>query len=201
MYAVVAPGFNSIYTSWKDVERVIALYPYPKWCKCNSEEEAYEFIKRNKAGRFVRKLFNYGNTSKLLYINAKYRIGDGCVYYVLDTKRFGSVRVVRPSSIIEYKGSIVYIKDLNFYGSDESIASHMSAIFNLLEMLGSYCDINLTVPYFSIYYCLTSCDKEINRSVSVTRNAIDKRLGSMAFSLDFNTENESEVLTDGALEN
>ena len=63
MYAVVAPGFSCVYSSWSDVERIKALYPYPKWCKCNTETEAQAWIKRNSYSNKLSSIYNYGNTS------------------------------------------------------------------------------------------------------------------------------------------
>ena len=63
MYAVVAPGFSCVYSSWSDVERIKALYPYPKWCKCSTETEAQAWIKRNSYSNKLSSIYNYGNTS------------------------------------------------------------------------------------------------------------------------------------------
>ena len=183
MYAVVAPGFSCIYSNWKDVERVKALYPYPKWKKCKTEEEAQEFLKRNTCSKKLKELYNYGSTFQDMYIDVKYRIAPDCVYYVLDTKRLGVVRLHADNAIIEYKGTKIYIKLLNTKLSDESIAGHMSAIHNLLSIVGEFVDLNIELPNYSIFYCLTVYSKGNNRSVQLTRDAISKRLCEVAFTL------------------
>ena len=186
MYAVVAPGFSCIYTNWKDVERIKALYPYPKWCKCNSEEEARKWIDRNSYGKMLRSIYNYGNTFKNLYIDAKYQISTDCVYYILDCKRIGKLRIPADGILVEYRGSKIYIKLPNIRLSNESIAGHMSAVHNLLQMIGPYVDINLEVPYYSIYYCLAVYSRGNNRYVSMVRSLIDQRVGAVGVTLKLN---------------
>jgi len=192
MYAVVAPGFSSIYTNWSDVERIKALYPYPKWCKCSSEAEAYAWIKRNTYSRGLNSIYNYGNTLKDLYIDAKYKIGEDCIYYVLDCKRIGKIRVPSEDILVEYKGSKVYIKLPNTYVSNETVAGHMSAIHNLLILLGDYVDINIELPYYSLFYCLTVYSQGNSRPIQLVKNLIDNRLGAVALSLKMLNFSEEE---------
>ena len=195
MYAVVAPGFSCIYTNWSDVERIKALYPYPKWCKCRTEEEGQAWIKRNTYSNKLSGIYNYGNTLKNLYIDAKYRIASDCIYYVLDCRRIGHLRLHVEDVLVEYKGTTIYIKLPNIYVSNESVAGHMSAIHNLLKIIGDYVDINIELPYYSLFYCLTSYAKGNNRHIKLVKDLIDERLGAVALSLkSFNNKEES---TDG----
>ena len=183
MYAVVAPGISGIYYDWKQVERVHALYPFAKWCKCYSENEAREFIKRNTNKLIVKQLYNYGDTLKDLYIDAKYKIGNDCLYIVLDTSKVGIIRLNCKDVIIEYKGYKVYIKVENTFLSDSTIASHMSAIHTLLSIVGPYVDVNIVLPNFSIYYALTSYKGKKSRAISLTQDAIKNRVCKVAYTL------------------
>lgn len=183
MYAVVAPGFNSVYINWKDVTRAKALYPYIKWHKCKTEEEAREFIKRNSTHHVVKQLYNYGETLQDLYINAKYRIGPDCIYYVFNTKRVGRIRLDAKGVIVEYKGDEIRVKMPDIYLSDESIAGHMSAIYNMLMILGEYVDVNIEIPNYSVFYALTSYSRGSVRAISTTRNLISNRLCKVAFTM------------------
>lgn len=183
MYAVVAPGFSSVYTNWKDVERIHALYPYCKWCKCRNEKDAQEFIKRNTNNHVVKQLYNYGDTLRDLYIDAIYKIGPDCVYYVFYCQRVGNIRLHNDVALIEYKGSKIYAKIPDIYLSPDSIAGHMSAIHNMLLLLGDYVDVNITLPNFSIYYALTSYSRGNSRAITVTRDLIDRRLCNVAYTL------------------
>lgn len=183
MYAVVAPGISGIYYDWKQVERVHALYPFAKWSKCYNEQEAREFIKRNTSKHVVKQLYNYGDTLKDLYVDAKYRIGKDCLYIVYDTSRVGLLRINRDDLIIEYKGYKIYIKVENTFLSDTTIASHMSAIHTILNIIGPYVDVNITLPNFSIFYALTSYKGKRSRSISLTQELIDRRLCKVAYTL------------------
>lgn len=189
MYAVVAPGISGVYTNWSEVERIKALYPYPKWCKCNSEEEAQAWLRRNTYNKKLSSIYNYGNTFDNLYIDVKYKISTDCVYYVLDCKRIGNIRL-HTKAYIEYKGNNIYIKLPNIYLSNETIAGHMSALHNLLQIVGDYVDLNIELPYYAIFYCLTVYSRGNNRQVQLVKKLIDNRLGAVAFSLKMpNIEN------------
>ena len=190
MYAVVAPGLAVVYTSWSDVERVKALYPYPKWIKTNSEEEAINWLKRNKYGRSLSSVYNYGNAFKNLHVYAKYKISTDCVYYVLDTSKVGSIRLHNIDVLVYYKGNKIYIKLPNIKLSDEAIGSHMSAIHNLLTMLGPYIDVNIQLDHYSIFYALTNYTRNRIRPITLVRDLINSRVGAVSYS--FTVENYKE---------
>ena len=48
---------------------------------------------------------------------------------------------------------------------------------------GEFVDLNIELPNYSIFYCLTVYSKGNNRSVQLTRDAISKRLCEVAFTL------------------
>ena len=196
MYAVVAPGFSCVYSNWADVERVKALYPYPKWCKCYSEEEAQAWIKRNSYGKHLSRVYNYGNSFPELNIYVRYHIGTDCVYYILDCSKVGSIRIHAPDALVEYKGSKIFVKLPNIKVSNETVAGHMSAIHNLLQIVGDYVDLNIELPYYSLFYCLTGYSRGNSRPITLVRQLIDRRLGAVALSLkleNFSKEESSNV--------
>lgn len=184
MYAVVAPGFSCVYEDWHSVARIKALYPFPKWIKCETQEQAMEFIKRNTSSKRLTKIYNYGDTFHDLYVTMSYKIFEDCICYKVDASRVGNVRIPEdPSTLIEYKGDTIFIKVLNIRVSNEAISGHMSAIHGFLQMIGPYVDVNIVVDYYSIFYCLTSYSKGKNRSVSIVRELINSRLCKVAFTL------------------
>lgn len=189
MYAVIAPGFSCIYTNWQDVERIKALYPYPKFCKCNTEAEAADWIQRNKYARRLDGIYNYGNTFENFYIDVKYKIAADCVYYTVDTSRIGRMRLDVPNALIEYKGNKIHMKCMNIHVSNETLAGHLSVIYNILQIVGPYVDVNLELEYYALYYALTIYSKGNNRSVAAVRNLLAERFGATAISLKFIQEN------------
>lgn len=184
IYAIVAPGYKLITKDWNKVERVKALYPYPKWKKCYSEEEAQVFIQKNYIPTPVKLLYNYGETFKDLYINASYRIGNGCLFFEFNTEKVGRLKLSGQDKIVEYSGKMVYVKMPNIYLSEVSISSHMSAVYNLLRTLGPNVDVNIRIPYFAVYYALTSYSGKKVRSIDITREYINSRLCKVAFTLE-----------------
>lgn len=197
MYAVVAPGFSCVYSSWSDVERIKALYPYPKFAKFSNEEAALEWIRRNKYARRFDQIYNYGNTFSDLYVTVKYHIGSDCIYYVLDCSKLGRMRLHCPDALVEYKGSKIYIKVTNVFVSNETIAGHMSVLHNLFSMIGPYVDLNLELDHYALYYALTVYSKGNNRYVQLIRDTMKDRIGGTAISLKIKHLNEEEDLTDG----
>lgn len=183
MYAVVAPGFSGVFTNWKDVERIKALYPYPKWIKVQSEETAREWLRRNAYGWKLHGVYNYGNTLDDFYIDAKYRIAPDCVYYVLDVSRVGSIKIRHEAVIVEYHGDKIYMRLPNIKLSNETVAGHMSAIYNLIKIVGDYLDINIELPYYSLFYCLSSYTGGNSRPIALVQELISNRIGAVAYSL------------------
>lgn len=185
MYAIVAPGISCVYTNWNDVERIKKLYPYPKWCKCRTEEEAHEWIRRNAYGHNLSAITKYGNTFSKLHVKVKYLIATDCIYYVVDCKHVGNLRIHSDDVLVEYKGSKIYIKLPNIYVSNESLAGHMSAVYNILTLLGPYLDVDIVLPYYSLFYALTVYSKGNNRYVQMVKTLISERLGEVSYSLKF----------------
>lgn len=183
MYAITAPGYSSIVTNYKEVEKIKAIYPYAKFAKFTREEDAQLFLKRNSNPHEFANLFNYGNTFDKFFIYAKYRILNDGVYYVLDLTRIGSVRIFAKDAIIEYKGYKTYVKMGNVNISDKSISGHLTAIYNLLEIIGENFDVNIEIPNFSVFYALTAYSKGNSRAVNLTRKMIQERICEVAFTL------------------
>lgn len=183
-YAIVAPGISGVYSEWKSIERIKALYPYPKFAKFEYEVDAYNWLKANKYSNKRHGIYNYGSTFHDRYIDVKYKICEDCVYYKLDCKRMGRLRLDLDNAIVEYKGSQILVRFDNMSLSNMSITGHMSAIYNLLDFVGPYVDLNIRVEYYAIFYCLTGYTGS-NRYVTTVRDMITERLCEVAVSYDF----------------
>ena len=189
IYAIVAPGYSLVTTEWNKIERVKALYPFPKWGKFRTEEAAQLFIRKNYVPRPVKMLYNYGDTFNDLYVDASYRIGKDCLYFEFDTGRVGRLKLSDPSVVVEYSGKMVYVKMPNIYLSEMSISSHMSAIYNMLMTLGPNVDVNIRVNYFAVYYAITNYNGGKLRSIDITKDCINSRLCKVAFTLEEVSDN------------
>lgn len=197
MYAVVAPGFSCTYTNWADVERIKALYPYPKWHKCTTPEDAQEWIRRNSYGHGLSRVYNYGNTLDNLCLYVQYKIFDSCIKYMVDCSSIGGIKIDAPGTVIKYQGTKIFIELQDIFVSNETIAGHMSAIYNLLQILGDYIDVNIELPYYSLFYGLTSYSKGNSRTVTIVKKAIEERLGAVAFSLKMDQFSKEEYNAGG----
>lgn len=184
IYAVVAPGYSLVTKDWAQVERAKALYAYPKWAKFRTQEEANLFIQKNKVSKPVYKITNYGDTFPSLYVDAKYIIRETSVCYEFDTSRVGTLRLNDDRLITEYRAEMIYARLPDHYLSEESLSSHMSAIYNLLSAIGDYVDVNIHIKYFSVFYALTQYKRGRVRSISVTQDLISNRLCKCSFTLE-----------------
>lgn len=183
MYAVVAPGISTIYTNWKDVERIKTLYPYPKWAKVYSEQEANEWLRRNTYGTGLHTITKYGNTIDNLYVDTKYKIFSDCLTIVYDISKLGNVRLPDTRNIVAYMGDKIHVKVPDIYLSNESISGHMSAIYNVLNLLGDIVDVNIELPYYSIFYSLTGYSKGNQRAVVTVQELIRNRQGAVSYTM------------------
>lgn len=183
MYAVVAPGISAIYTNWKDVERIKSLYPYPKWQRVDSENQAEEWLRRNTYGWGLHTVNKYGNTMNDLYIDAKYQIFEDYLGIVYDTSKVGQVRIPETRNVVAYLGDKIHVKVPDIYLSNESITGHMSAIYNVLNLVGDIIDINIELPYYSIFYSLTGYSKGNLRSISTVKDMIRNRQGAVSYTI------------------
>ncbi len=184
MYAVVVPGFSCIYETWAEVERIKALYFYPKFAKVRTEEEAQEFIRRNRMRHYITDVYNYGDVMKDLHVKAWYKIGNNCVFYKINTKKLGHVKMhVEDDALVEYHGDDIYIRLNNIKLSPKAINSHLAAIYNLLLNIGRYVDVQLYLPNFSIYYALTNYSGQKSKQIPMVKQLIEDREGNVSFNL------------------
>ncbi len=183
MYVVVAPGISTVYTNWKDVERIKTLYPYPKWARVNSEQEAQEWLRRNSYGHGLHTVNKYGNTINNLYINVQYKIFPDYLAIVYDTSKVGKIRLPETRNLVAYIGDKIHVKVGDIFLSDESITGHMSAIFNVLNLVGDIIDINIELPNYSIFYSLTGYSKGNQRAISTVQEMIRNRQGAVSYTI------------------
>ena len=50
-YAVIVPGLSTVYNTWDEVQRIMLLYPYPKWRKFKTSDECWEYVRRHTTRR------------------------------------------------------------------------------------------------------------------------------------------------------
>lgn len=181
-YAVTAPGFSCVYTDWGMVERARVFYPYLKWKKVYSQEQADKFIARNKSDAKIKMIYNYGETFDIC-VTVSYTIHPDSVEYIIDTRKTGMFRLHNPDYIIEYRSTEIRAILPGITLHEDVISSHMSAVYNVLQLLGEYVDVNIVLPNYSIYYALAYYSGTAQRSVCLVQDYIKSRLAKVGYTL------------------
>ena len=185
IYAIVAPGISLQTRDWRQIERIRALYPYPKWKTCRDEQEATDFIRRHNLKKSLSTLKNYGDTVRNLYLTVEYKITPNNIFYKMDTKHCGRIKVKQlPDNLVQYEKNMIYIRVEAIKLNPDMLSSHMAAIYNIYDIVGDYIDVNVLLPNFSVYYALTSYTRDKVRSVKMTKDRINKRLCKTGYSLN-----------------
>lgn len=193
-YAVIVPGINTVLNDWAEVERLCALYPYPKFRKFRTAEECWEYVKRHTSRRLYTDIVKYGDTFDNLYVTMEYFICEDRVCYNFKTKKFGyiSVECRDPNVKCINKNGVIKVIMSDIHLNDDLINSHMIAIWHGLRIIGEYIDVDIKVPDHSIFYTLMSY-KGQNRTINRVKNYIDGRLAKVSVSMkDFGTKEVSE---------
>lgn len=183
-YAVVVPGMSRVFKRWSDVERVIALYPYPKYRKFETEEECWEYVKRNTYKRVYTDVTKYGDTFDSLYVQMQYFIRPDKVYYNFFTKKLGYIAIECDNENVTVINRTENIKAImhDIYLNDDQISSHLIAIWHGLRIIGDFVDVDVTVPDHSIFYALMTY-KGSNKVINRVRDYINNRTAHVSVTL------------------
>lgn len=183
-YAVVVPGISQVYKTWHEVERVISLYPYPKFRKFETEEECWEYVRRHTYKRVYTDVCKYGDTFDSLYVQMQYFIRSDRVYYNFFTKKLGYIAIECHDddvSVTNRTGNVKAVVN-NIFLNDDLITSHLIAIWHGLRIIGDFIDVDVTVPDHSIFYALMTY-KGSNKVINRVRDFIDKRPAKLSVTL------------------
>ena len=182
MYAVVAPGLKGVYYNYTEVERILALYPYTKFRKFRTEEECWAFINRNTTKRTFGVVNTYGDVFSNFYVTMSYFIQKDRILFSYDTSRVGYIRIEDPKLIIENGRDYINVIMNNIFLDNSTIMGHMIAIYQGVNTLGDFLDVNIIVPDHSVFYALNSYSGK-NRIILKTRNYLKERTARYAVSV------------------
>lgn len=189
-YGVVAPGISGVYEDFSSIERIMALYPYPKFRKFKNEEDAWSFVKRYNNKHVYGGINKYGDTFDTHFVRMEYFIGEDTLYFNFRTSKIGYIRIVSGKATIQNKSNLIMARIDNIFLNKDMITAHLIAIYHGLQLIGDFIDVDVTVPDHSIFYTLMTYkgnSKVINRVLEQIRN----RLGKLSVSLpDLGTEEE-----------
>lgn len=183
MFAFVANGKTAICKTQRQLDILIALYPYPKFALCKTEGEALEWIRRNARGIHTTSISKYGNTSVWGYVNVEYFITEAGILYNIKTDKVGNIRIAKDDGIkIAIKGNLIKLKVTDTLLDDSLINHHLIAVQRILNLLGEYIDVNLELPDMSVYLALTYY-KGSNYIIRNAQKLIEERLGAVSYSV------------------
>lgn len=186
MYVFIANGFKGIIESSQTLSVLASIYPYPKFRKVQSKEDALKFLNRYNRGEINPSIENYGDTDKYYgYATIMYVIDRGDLYVTIDTSKVGFVRInvhTLKDTVVDNRPSMIriQIKDMNL--NDNLISDHCLAIEAILTLLGGYIDVNIEVPDISIYLALIKYSGE-NYIINSVQDVLRTRLGGVSVTI------------------
>lgn len=183
MFAVIANGIQTICKTQRKLDMILAVYPYPKFCKCATEEEGRAWLRQHSRGNFSSNVTKYGTTSQTGYAQVEYFIWNDTAYYNIDTSRIGYLRVVTGNDMsVDARANLIKVCIKNIHLNDMSIMSHCIAIRRILKVIGSFVDVDIIVPDMSIYLAATKYTGK-NYMIKGLQRDIDSRLGGVSFTV------------------
>lgn len=182
-YAVVGPDeFSTVFTNWRDVDRIHKLYPYARCRRFKTEEAAWDYVRRYTNKNPFGSMYQYGDTFSNFHVKMRFLVGEDKVYYTFDTSRIGYVKVESDEALITYSGNLINAVLPNTKLNKALISSQMVAIYHGLKIIGPYVDVDIQLHDMSTYYALTMYEGE-DHTIEQTRELIDERFAKVSYTL------------------
>jgi hypothetical protein len=183
MFAVIANGMQAVCKTQRKLDSILAVYPYPKFCRCSTEEEARKWLAANARAPYDPSFKKYGDTAKSGYAVVEYYIWDNTIYYNVYTGSIGFIKVFPDDGVkIDARPELLKIKVSGVRVNDLSISSHCVAIRRILKILGNIIDIDITVPDISVYLAAAKYTGK-NHFIRGLQRDIADRLGGVSFTV------------------
>lgn len=184
MFAIVANGYQGICKTQRQLDAIIAIYPYPKFRKFHTTEEARQWIRMNQRSIQNTDIVNYGDTSSAGYATVKYQIRKDEVLYEVDTRLLGFVKIQQTDKVlVEARPRSLVVRYLGLALNDDLIMHHIIAIRNIMRFMGGFVDLDICVPDISIYLALTKYRGK-NYMLKSAQHDMAKRLGAVAITVE-----------------
>lgn len=183
MYALVANGIATVCSSYRQLQALIALYPYPKFQKVASKEEGRRWLRAHTRRVNSVSFHNYGDTATTGFVTIRYEITEEGISYQLDTRCVGFLKFHAPEGVLVCNKSEeikVWVTDVRL--DDKLIIHHLIAIRRILRMLGEFIDVNVVVPDISVYLALAKYTGK-NYMINAVQRDVATRLGAVAVTI------------------
>lgn len=187
MYVLIANGYKGIVESKETLDILSSIYPYPKFRKVKTKEDAIKFLNRYNRRDYGVQFNNYGTTdSNYCYAFIKYVIDNSDLYVSIDTSKIGFIRINNKNKkdvVVDNRPTMIRFKISNINLKDELISDHCIAIYTILDILGEYVDVNIEIPDISVYLALY---KYVGESYVIknTQEIIKERLGGVSVTIN-----------------
>lgn len=184
MFAVVANGMQTICYTQRQLDTILAIYPYPKFRKFSDEDTAMEWLRANTRVNDLLRYNQYGETMTRGFASVEYFIANNSIYCNVRTKKVGFIRVWTEDENVKVdaRPNMIKIKICNVVLDDEMIAHHILAIRRILRVLGEYVDVDIVLPDVSVYLAATKY-KGSNYIIRGFQNDLRSRLGGVSFTI------------------
>lgn len=183
VFAVIASGIQTICKTMRQVDTIVALYPYPKFKKVRDEVEARVWLRENTRKMNCLTFSKYGSTATAGYARIEYFISNNEIFYNIDTRKVGYIKVLASEEVsVDARATILKVKVRNVCLDNSMIAHHIIAIKRILKILGEYIDVDITVPDVSIFLALTRYTGN-NYLIKGIQRDIEVRLGAVSITV------------------
>lgn len=184
MYAFVANGIQTICYTQRQLDALLAIYPYPKFTVVRSEEEGRSWLRRHTRGITEVSHEKYGDTAKSGYASVSYEILDDSVDYKIDTSKIGYLRIQStPGVSVDSRVDKLHIVVDNLKLRDDIIQHHVIAIRRVLKLLGEFIDVDIRVPDISIYLALMKYNGK-DYTLRSTQRELASRMGAVSVTVE-----------------
>lgn len=186
MYVFIANGYKGIIESKHTLDFMAAIYPYPKFRKVKTYEDALRFLARYDRGVVQPNFNTYGDTDNFYgYATIKYIIDKEDLFVTIDTSKIGFIRIDTrrfKDTVVDNRPSMIRLRVRDIHLNDMLISDHCIAVTTILELLGDYVDVNIEVPDISVYLALTKYSGE-NYVIRQSQEIIGNRLGGVSLTI------------------
>lgn len=186
MYVFIANGYKGIIESKQVLDVMASIYPYPKFRKVRTKQDALNFLSRYDRGEVQPNFDTYGDTDKYYgYAKIDYVIDKDDLFVTIDTSKVGFIRICNSTmldTVIDNRPTMIRIRISGIKLNEDLISDHCVAITTILELLGGFVDVNIIIPDISIYLALTRYSGD-NYIIKECQEVIRNRLGGVSLTI------------------
>lgn len=181
LYAVIIPdGEKRICTSWAEAEQLISTSCFAIYRKFFNYDAALKFLTTREARKTLSRLKGFGDILSNCHLKINYMFDSNSIYINIDRSLLPNVTLSsRDDLCINYSRNIIAIKE-NLVLSRDKLSPHIIIINEILEIVGDFIDIELFIPYNSIYYVLEKYNGT-NIKIRSIQDRIKSRRGNIAY--------------------